>query len=74
MYRKFKSGYFHNNNIKYNMFEYSKTKMINMELDDNNNLIKKSSKNIYNVSVSQKTKKMLAHRDNKYKITDDDYY
>ena len=34
MFRKFKSGYFHNNNIKYNKFEYGKTKMIKIELDE----------------------------------------
>jgi hypothetical protein len=74
MYRKFKSGYFHNNNIKYNQFEYKKTKMIKMELDENNKLRKVSSKNIYNVSVSHEKAKELAHRDNLYKLTDCDYY
>jgi hypothetical protein len=74
MYRKFKSGYFHNNNIKYNKFEFAKTKMINMKLDDLNNLTKSSSKNIYSFSESNETRKILAHRDNSYKLTDDDYY
>jgi len=74
MYRKFKSGYFHNNNIKYNKFEFAKTKMIHMKLDDLNNLTKSSSKNIYSFSESNETRKMLAHRDNSYKLTDDDYY
>lgn len=74
MYRKFKSGYFHNNNIKYNQFEYTKTKMIKMELDENNNLRKVSSKNIYDVSVSNETQKNLSRKDNTYKITNDDYY
>jgi hypothetical protein len=74
MYRKFKSGYFHNNNIKYNQFEYTKTKMIKMELDENNNLRKVSSKNIYDVSVSNEMQKNLSHKDNTYKITNDDYY
>jgi hypothetical protein len=74
MHRKFKSGYFHNNNIKYNKFEMSKTKMITMKLDDYENLSKVSSKNIYNVSVSNEKKKELNHRNNNYKITNDDYY
>lgn len=73
MHRKFKAGYFHNNNIKYNKLEYSKTKMIEMKIDEDN-IIKTNSKNIYNCSVSNATKKMLAHRDNKYKISDEDYY
>ena len=73
MFRKFKSGYFHNNNIKYNKFEYTKTKMIKMKLDEDEKLTKVSSKNIYNCSVSNRTKKMLNHRDNNYKITDDDF-
>ena len=74
MFRKFKSGYFHNNNIKYNRFEYTKTKMIKMELDEDEKLRKINSKNIYIFSVSNATKKMLAHRDNNYKLSDDDYY
>lgn len=74
MFRKFKSGYFHNNNIKYNRYEFSKTKMIKMELDEDEKMKKTSSKNIYNFAVSNATKKMLAHRNNSYKLTDDDYY
>jgi hypothetical protein len=74
MFRKFKSGYFHNNNIKYNKFEFKKTKMIEMELDEDEKLRKNSSKNIYNYSVSNETRKMLNHRNNSYKITNDDYY
>jgi predicted glutamine amidotransferase len=62
MHRKFKSGYFHNNNIKYNKFKNLKTKMINMEKDE--------FKNIYNVSKE----KEMANRDNSYKLTNDDYY
>ena len=73
MFRKFKSGYFHNNNIKYNKFEYAKTKMIKMELDEYEKLTKVSSKNIYNYSVSNRTNKILNHRDNNYKITNDDF-
>jgi arsenate reductase-like glutaredoxin family protein len=73
MFRKFKSGYFHNNNIKYNRYEFTKTKMIKMELDEYEKLTKVSSKNIYSCSVSNRTKKMLNHRDNNYKITDDDF-
>lgn len=74
MFRKFKSGYFHNNNIKYNRYEFTKTKMIKMELDENEKLRKTSSKNIYDFSASNATKKMLSHRDNSYKLTEDDYY
>jgi hypothetical protein len=74
MFRKFKSGYYHNNNIKYNKFEYGKTKMIRIELDENEKLRKINSKNIYRVAVSNSTMKELAHRDNHYKITNDDYY
>jgi hypothetical protein len=73
MFRKFKSGYFHNNNIKYNKFELKKTKMIKMELDEDEKLRKYNTKNIYNYSVSNSTTKMLEHRDNNYKITNDDY-
>jgi hypothetical protein len=61
MHRKFKSGYFHNNNIKYNKFKNLKTKMINMEKDE--------FKNIYNVSKE----KEMANRDNSYKLTINDY-
>ena len=74
MFRKFKSGYFHNNNIKYNKFELTKTKMIRMIIDEDEKLKKYSSKNIYNYSVSNETTKMLNHRDNNYKINYDDYY
>ena len=74
MHRKFKSGYFHNNNIKYNLFEISKTKMIKMKLDENDKLTKVSSKNIYNVSVSHEKEKELNHRDNSYKLSNCDYY
>ena len=73
MHRKFKSGYFHNNNIKYNKFEISKTKMIKMKLDEFDTLTKVSSKNIYVVSVSNQKQKELAHRDNNYKLTNDDF-
>jgi hypothetical protein len=66
MHRKFKSGYFHNNNIKYNKFKNLKTKMITMEKDE--------FKNIYNVSVSNEKEKEMSHRDNSYKLTNDDYY
>jgi hypothetical protein len=48
--------------------------MIKMELDENNNLRKVSSKNIYDVSVSNETQKNLSRKDNTYKITNDDYY
>jgi hypothetical protein len=70
----FKSGYFHNNNIKYNKFELTKTKMINMKLDEDEKLVKHSSKNIYKYSVSNETTKMLNHRDNSYRLTEEDYY
>lgn len=73
MHRKFKSGYFHNNNIKYNKFKNLKTKMINMEKDEYENICKVSSKNIYSVSVSNEKEKEMSHRDNRYKLTDDDY-
>jgi len=73
MFRKFKCGYFHNNNIKYNKFELKKTKMIMMELDEDEKLRKYNTKNIYNYSVSNSTTKMLEHRDNNYKITNDEY-
>jgi hypothetical protein len=62
MHRKFKSGYFHNNNIKYNKFKNLKTKIINMEKDE--------FKNIYNVSKE----KEMTNRNNSYKLTNDDYY
>ncbi len=75
MFRKFKSGYFHN--IKNNKFEFAKTKMVKMELDEYEKLTKVSSNIIYNYSVFNRTKKILNHRDNNYKITndnlDDDY-
>ena len=74
MFRKFKSGYYHNNNIKYNKFDLVKTKMIRVISNENEIIKKYSSKNIYNYSVSNKTTKLLNHRDNNYKITNDDYY
>jgi hypothetical protein len=73
MFRKFKSGYFYNNNIKYNKFELKKTKMIEMKLDENEKMRKYNTKNIYKISISNSTTKMLEHRDNNYKITNDDY-
>lgn len=73
MFRKFKSGYFHNNNIKYNKFEFGKTKMIRIELDENEKMRKINSKNIYNYSVPNSMTKQLEHRDNYYKITNEDY-
>ena len=74
MFRKFKSGYYHNNNIKYNKFEYGKTKMIRIELDENEKMRKINSKNIYRVAISNSMTKQLEHRDNYYKITNEDYY
>jgi hypothetical protein len=47
--------------------------MINMEKDEYDNLSKVSSKNIYNVSVSNEKEKEMSHRDNNYKLTNDDY-
>jgi hypothetical protein len=44
-----------------------------MELDEDEKLRKYNTKNIYNYSVSNSTTKMLEHRDNYYKITNDDY-
>jgi hypothetical protein len=44
-----------------------------MELDEYEKLTTVSIKNLYSCSVSNRTKKMLNHRDNNYKITDDDF-
>jgi len=47
--------------------------MINMEKNEYDNLSKVSSKNIYSVSVSNEKEKEMSHRDNSYKLTNDDY-
>lgn len=69
MHRNFKSGVYSNNGIRYNHMSNKKTKNITYIQDDYK--LKINCNNLYDVSVSQKTKKMLNNR-NKYNKIDID--
>lgn len=75
MHRENKSKIFSNKSIKYNRITNTNTSnrtfILNEETNETNKI---RSEYLYKVSVSQKRKKELNHRDNKYKITDEDYY
>jgi hypothetical protein len=69
MYRKYKSNIYSNKSIKYNYITNSKTS--NRTIVDD---VKIRSEKLYNVSVSNKEKKEMNNRNNKYKITNEDFY
>lgn len=64
MFRKYKSGFLNNNNIKYNYLINKKLPMI-YKIDDENSSKLIKSKNIYDVSVSNKKQKEMRNRNNK---------
>jgi hypothetical protein len=67
MRRNHNSGIYSNNSIRYNMFADKKTKNIVY------GLIKINCNKIYNLSNSNKTEKMLNHREKYYRITSEDF-
>ena len=67
MRRNSKSGVYSNNSIRFNQLSNKKTKNI-VYLQET----KINCSNFYDFSVSQKTKKMLNHRNKYYKIDDED--
>ena len=71
MRRNFKSGVYSNNSIRFNQLSNKKTKNI-VYLQDDEIKNKINCSNLYDVSVSQKTKKMLNNRNKYYKIDYDD--
>ena len=72
MRRNHNSGIYSNNSIRYNMFVDKKTKNIVYKRDEYG-LIKINCNQIYNLSNSNKTEKMLNHRDKYYRITSEDF-
>lgn len=71
MRRNFKSGIYSNNSIKFNQFSNKKTKNI-IYLQDEEIKTKINCSNIYELSVSQKTKKMLNNKNKYYKMDNED--
>jgi ATP-dependent Clp protease ATP-binding subunit ClpA len=72
MRRNFKSGVYSNNSIRFNQLSNKKTKNI-VYLQDDEIKNKINCSNLYDVSVSQKTKKMLNNRNKYYKYDNEDY-
>lgn len=72
MHRNFKSGVYSNNAIRYNQMSNMKTKNITYIQDEYKLKTKINCNNLYDVSVSQKTKKMLNNRNKYYKIDIDE--
>jgi len=73
MRRNFKSGVYSNNSIRFNHLSNKKTKNITYIQDDDDEFKTKiNCSNLYDVSVSQKTKKMLNNRNKYYKIDNED--
>ena len=72
MRRNFKSGVYSNNSIRFNQLSNKKTKNI-VYLHDEEIKNKINCSNLYDVSVSQKTKKMLNNRNKYYKYDNEDY-
>jgi hypothetical protein len=71
MRRNSKSGVYSNNSIRFNQLSNKKTKNI-IYLQDDEIKTKINCSNLYDFSVSQKTKKMLNNRNKYYKIDDED--
>jgi hypothetical protein len=71
MRRNSKSGVYSNNSIRFNQLSNKKTKNI-IYLNDDEIKTKINCSNFYDFSVSQKTKKMLNHRNKYYKIDNED--
>lgn len=72
MRRNFKSGIYSNNSIRFNSISNKKTKNITYIREDYDVKTKINCNYLYDVSVSQKTKKMLNHRNKYYKIDNED--
>jgi hypothetical protein len=72
MRKNFKSGVYSNNSIRFNQLSNKKTKNI-VYLQDDEIKNKINCSNLYDVSVSQKTKKMLNNRNKYYKYDNEDY-
>ena len=71
MRRNSKSGVYSNNSIRFNQLSNKKTKNI-VYLQDDEIKTKINCSNLYDFSVSQKTKKMLNNRNKYYKIDNED--
>jgi len=69
MHRNCKSGIYSNNSNRYNKFVNKTTKNITFINDEDTKI---NCNKIYDVSISQKTKKMLNYRNKYYKINDED--
>ena len=72
MRRNFKSGIYSNNSIKFNHLSNKKTKNI-IYLQEDEIKTKINCSNFNDLSVSQKTKKMLYNKNKYYKIDNEDY-
>ena len=72
MHRNYKAGFHSNSRIKYNRFADDKTKNHYIIRDEENNT-KIMVDKIYHYSVSNATEKEFNRRNNKYKVTQDDY-
>ena len=72
MHRNYKSGNHSNGRIRYNKFACDRTKnhYIITEHDFNTKVMVDK---IYNLSNSNAEEKEFNHRDNRYKLTEDDY-
>jgi hypothetical protein len=71
MHRNIKSGIYSNNSTRYNIISNKKTKNITY-IQDEEYKMKINCNNLYDVSVSQATKKMLNHKSKYYKINNEE--
>ena len=74
MHRNYKACYHSNNRIRYNRIVNKKTINRYIIEEKDGRTTKITTDYLYIYSVSNKTQKELNKRDNKYKITNDDYY
>ena len=74
MHRNYKSGIQSNNRIRYNKITNSKTNNIHIINQNKEDELKINTDRLYDVSVSNKKMKEYLSKNNKYKITNDDYY
>jgi hypothetical protein len=71
MHRNLKSGVYSNNSIRFNRLSNKKTKnIIYLEYEENKTKI--NCNYLYDVSVSNKTNKILNYRNKYYKIDNED--
>ena len=71
MHRNIKSGIYSNNSTRYNRISNKKTKNITY-IQDEDRKMKINCNSLYDVSVSQETKKMLNHKNKYYKINNEE--